>query len=568
MNYIKLKQKMVSRTLLFILSVIALFVVVSCSEDLLDKKPLNDISDVDIFNNDDLLENYVNGNYRAFSYFKFGAFHKDGVSDDAQNRDLAGYNRGEGTPDSDGGVGQGAWFNNYPAIRDTNIFFNRIENSTASPDVVKRLTGEMRFIRAWLYFDLMSLYGDVPLLTNLFELGQESFDTERTPYDEIVVWLVSELDLAISELLKEDTGGSFNGRATRGAAAALKSRVLLYAASSLHNSSNDMSKWEAARDAAKAVIDLGDYSIDDDYLSLYDVDISEEVIFARSFTEENKVEPWSSWNSSIDNYFLPRGYFGGTSTHFSTLQAIVDAYEYADGTAFDPENRPADPFANRDPRLDMTVIHHGSVIEGQTIEYHVDAADPTNQALAGPASFSAGGSNGNYDVLKQTDPTIDSGFGGGAASNPSHLKPWIFFRLAEAYLNYAEALIELGDDAGARTAIQVVRNRQGVNMPAFTESGTTLKERYRNERRVELAFENHRWYDIIRWKIAPEVLNKPAVGVTVWRDNTTNPPTDTYTYDDRVIDNLRTWDDKMYFLAIPRSEIEASPSLGQNPGYN
>ena len=539
-------------------------VLMSCSSDFLDQKPLGDISDVDVFNNDELLEAYVNGNYRAFKFFQFGAFHKDGISDDAVNNVMVAYNRGLITPDfygDEGGVLQDAWNHNYKSIRNTNIFFDRIGDSKASPELVKRLTGEMRFIRAWCYFDLISLFGPVPFKIELFELGQESFDTPRTSYNEIIAFIKEEMDKAVNELPAEDTGVSFNGRATRGAAAALRSRALLYAASPLNNPSNDRSKWEAARDAAKAAIDLGDYSIDPDYSNLFNKDISQEVMFARSFTQENPVlSGWlAAWNTGIDRYYLPTGYFGAVDTNFfKPLQSIVDAYETLDGSPVDPQN----PWVNRDPRLDMTIIHHGSIIAGKTIEYHIDENEPTITGLAGPASALRGGTQSNYNVLKQTEPEIIATFG----SIP-HEKPWVFFRLAEMYLNYAEALIELGDDAGARAAIQVVRNRANVNMPAFTESGEALKTRYRNERRIELAFENHRWYDIIRWKIAPTVLVKPAMGVKVLRNTTTLPPSITYDYDSNVIDNLRIWDDKLYYLPIPRSEVEASPSLTQNPGY-
>ncbi len=539
-------------------------VLMSCSNDFLDQKPLGDISDIDVFNNDQLLESYVNGNYRAFKFFQFGAFHKDGISDDAVNNAFVAYNRGLITPDfygEEGGVLQDAWNHNYKSIRNTNIFFDRIEDSNASPELVKRLTGEMRFIRAWCYFDLINLFGDVPFKTSLFELGQESFDTPRTSYDEIVAFIKAEMDKAVLELPQENTGGTFNGRATRGAAAALRSRALLYAASELHNPSNNISKWEAARDAAKAAIDLGDYNIDPNYSNLFNKNISNEVMFARSFTQENPVlDGWlAAWNTGIDRYYLPSGYFGAVDTNFfKPLQSLVDAYETLDGSPVDPQN----PWVNRDPRLDMTIIHHGSVVAGNTIEYHVDKNDPSNSALAGPASALRGGTQSNYNVLKQTDPNLIATFG----AEP-HENPWVFFRLAEMYLNYAEALIELGDDAGAKAAIQVVRSRANVSMPAFTESGNDLKTRYRNERRVELAFENHRWYDIIRWKIAPTVLALPAKGVRVLKDNTTNPATITYDYDDNIVDGLRVWDDKLYYLPIPRSEVEASPSITQNPGY-
>ena len=535
----------------------------ACSDDILNQKPLSDISETDIFNNADLLEDFVNGRYKAFKYFQFGAFHKDGISDDAVNNSFVSYNRGEVTPDNDAGVGQGSWNDNYANIRDINFFFAKISDSKLTPEILDRLAGEMQFIRAWLYFDLISLYGDVPLITDVIELGAESYDTPRTPYDEVVNFIVSELDDAIIKLPAEDTGGTFNGRATRGAAAALKSRVLLYAASPLHNPNNDLDKWRAARDAAEAVIDLNDYSLDSDYSNLFNVNISPEVIFARSFTRENPVlTGWlAAWNTGIDRYYLPTGYYNVDTGFFKPLQALVDAYETIDGSPVDPQN----PWNNRDPRLDMSIIHHGSIIPVQgtptTIEYHVDISDPGNADLAGLASALRGGTQSNYNVVKQTIPELEATFG----AEP-HETPWVFFRLGEMYLNYAEASIELGEDANARSAINIVRSRANVNMPPVSESGDALRQRYRNERRVELAFENHRWYDIIRWKIAPTVLATPAMGVKVWRDNSTIPPTDTYTYDN-VIDNLRIWDDKMYFLPIPRGEVEASPSLGQNPGY-
>ena len=421
----------------------------------------------------------------------------------------------------------------------------------------------MRFLRAWAYFKLISFYGDVPLIKDVIELGAESFDRSRTPYDEIVSFIVEELDAAIPSLPQESFDES-TGKATRGAAMALKSRVLLYAASTLHNPSNDLSRWQAASDAAEAAMNLSEYSIDPDYSNLYNETRSTEVMYGRGYTFENPANfiAWAGWNFVIDRYYLPTGYgWNVDNGFFRPLQSLVDAYETIDGSPVDP----ADPWANRDPRLDMTIIHHNSTINvrgtSTTIEYHVDQADPNNALLAGPAASLNGGSPSNYNIIKQTDPSKELGL-----SNPDHFKPWIYFRKAEMYLNYAEAQIELGNDDNARNAINVVRSRANVNMPGFSESGDALRQRYRNERRVELAFENHRWYDIIRWDIGSQALNQPALGANVWRDNTTNPPTDSYTYD-KVLDNLRTWDDSMRYLPIPRSEIEASPSLTQNPGY-
>ncbi|WP_420321289.1 RagB/SusD family nutrient uptake outer membrane protein [Flagellimonas sp.] len=551
--------------------ILGLMVLSSCSEDILDQQPLSDISDENVFNDDVLLEAYVNDVYNVLRFYQFGAFFTDGSTDDAVNLDPDGsnftrYNRGETTADNGEGFTRNAWRENYLQIRKANLYFSRIENSTASPEVVDRLTAEMRFLRAWAYFDLISFYGGVPLITEVIELGSESFDTVRTPYEEVVDFIVNELDLAIPELPIE-AFNSDTGRATRGAAMGLKSRVLLYAASELHNPSGDVSKWQAAANAAKEVIDLPEYSIDPDYSNLYNTERSREVILARGYTQENPQFVLFGWFFNVDRYFLPPNYFGDVDTRFfAPLQSLVDAYETLDGSPVDPQ----DPYANRDPRLDMTLIHHNSELPvngtDTPIEYHLDQSDPSNSALAGPASVANGGTASHYNVLKQTD--ISKAPLNLFGATAEILTPWIYMRKSEFYLNYAEAQIELGNFGEARTAINNVRARANVGMPPVTESGDALRQRYRNERRVELAFENHRWYDIVRWQIGEDVLAQPALGVTITRDSSVNPPVDTFSYGDRVIDDLRIWDPKMSFLPIPRSEIEASPSLTQNPGYN
>ncbi|WP_299553809.1 RagB/SusD family nutrient uptake outer membrane protein [Seonamhaeicola sp.] len=562
------KEKVGVKTIVMSIVVFTSVIMSSCSEDILNKQPLADISDGDIFNDDALLDAYVLGNYRAFRFFQFGAFFPEVGTDNAMHVAGGGglqlYARNQHTADNSEDFTQNAWRENYSNIRRANIYFDRIANTMASPDLVQKLTAEMRFIRAWCYFDLISFYGDIPLITDLVDLGA-AFDRTRTPYDEVSAFIVSELDAAIPDLPTEAFDGN-TGRATRGAAMALKSRVLLYAASALHNPTNDLTKWQAASDAAEAAMDLPEYSIDPDYSNIYNEVRSQEVMFARGYTNENRAANtdlpgvWT-WNFVIDRYYLPANYFVSDPRFTMAIQNLVDAYETQDGSPVDPQ----DPWTNRDPRLDMTIIHHNSVInkEGSpiTIEYHYDQADPSNAALAGLGSNLNGGTVTHYNIIKQTDTSKPLGL-----ENPDHHAPWVYFRKAEMYLNYAEAQIELGNEANARMAINKVRSRTNVDMPDVTDSGVALKQRYRNERRVEFAFENLRWYDITRWKIGDQVI-KPAIGLTILRDNTTNPPTETYQYD-RVVDEFRTWDDRMYYMPIPRAELEASPSLlPQNPGY-
>ncbi|MEX0314958.1 MAG: RagB/SusD family nutrient uptake outer membrane protein [Allomuricauda sp.] len=570
MKHIKFKKK-VKIALTTVGMLLLAFVpisITSCSDEILNKQPIGDIAGDDIFNDEGLLEAYVLGSYRAFRFFQFGAFFTEGSTDNAVNVDGGAWithNRGETTADNGEEWTRNAWRENYTQIRRINLYFDRIDGSSVSPELTEKLTAEMRFIRAWCYFDLIGFYGGVPLVTELFELGQESFDGTRASYDEVSAFIVNELDLAIPNLPEEAFDGQ-TGRATRGAAMALKSRALLYAASPLNNPSNDMVKWQAASDAAEAAMNLSEYGIDPDYSNLYNETRSMEVMFGRGYTFENPANfvdsfGWN-WNFIIDRYYLPRGYFASDPRFIMPIQDLVDAYETLDGSPVDPQ----DPWTNRDPRLDMTIIHHNSLVTSPdgpvTIEYHQDAADPNNADLSGLASAIRGGTQSQYNILKQTQPEEPLGL-----QNPNHLKPWIYFRLAEMYLNYAEAQIALGNEDNARNAINTVRARANVNMPPLTDSGSDLVQRYRNERRIEFAFENLRWYDITRWQIGSETLTDTAYGITVLRDNSVSPSTDMYIYNDRIIDGLRTWNDNMALFPIPRTEIEASQNLEQNPGY-
>lgn len=543
----------------------------SCREDSLDIKPQSDISETDIFSNADLLKYYVNGRYYSFSYFDFGHQSTDPMSDDMNSSSFAealAYTNGLTTSTSN--IPQGRWAVDYGNIRDINFFFSKIEESTVNPETKKVLTGEMRFIRAWIYSDLANLYGDVILVTDLPQLGQANYDKAKSPYQEVVDFIVSELDKAVDEL----PNTSFNGRASKGAALALKARTLLYAASPLHNNgSYNMEKLTKAKEAAQAVINLGSYTLEQNFSNIYSTPTySKEIIFARTFNKEHI--PFNLFGvTSGDRYYLPFAYQDVDLGYAQPLQSLVDAFEMNNGlpitnpaSGYDPQN----PYVNRDPRLSKSIIHQGSILPALPgVTDNVDNKDGTitiryDKDKAGIAAKDGNSYtpllNSSYNILKRSNP------GKPLRGIRDAYVPWIHFRLAEMYLIVAEAEAEAGNSSASVNALNVVRKRAGMpNLPML--SGSALRERYRNERRVEFAFENLRWYDITRWMIAPQVMSQTAYGVEIVRDNSVSPAKDEYRYNTRILDNKRKWLNKMYFMPIPFTELQNNKLLTPTPGY-
>lgn len=533
----------------------------SCSDDILDKKPLDGYSEVDVFVDQALLTNFVNGTYRALRHpFDDENSLTDGLTDNAYNQHgsaegtIKVYTSGELSEDGGEGVTRQLWSFAYTNIRRVNLFFEKTANSSIDEAALTELEGEMQFIRAFLYFDLLRWYGGVPVITNTFSIDDESFEVSRNTADEVVNFIVSECDEAIEKLPSmTDTPA---GRASKEAAMALKARTLLYAASPLFNAANNQDKWMAARDANKAVMDLTSVSLvgsASSYGDMFSGDNDDEVIFARYFTQTNN----QGWG--INLWLLPNSNGGWANT--TPTQDLVDNYELASGdlpsdpgSGYDDQN----PYVDRDPRFYESILYNGAPFKSGTYDYYLDKNYPDSTALAGKDSRNSTSSPHNasktgYNFRKwiQEDQGEFSGNTG----------PFIFFRVAEFYLNYAEAQIALGEEDEARTAINAVRNR--VGMPDITETGAELLERYRRERRIELVLEDHRFFDIRRWEMGPEALGKPAMGVDVYKDGNTFE----YHYN-MVADNNRKWDDKLYFLPIPSAEIERSNnSLTQNPGY-
>ena len=556
-------------TIKYMMAALLSVYLTACS-DFLNVQPLDSFSNESIFTDPILTETYVNARYleirvgistNDYSYARGQGLRF--ICDEAYHNfgDQSAYlfNRGEITPDQSGGL-HNTWSDYYVAIKNCNIFFANIEKLKTDPKIIDRLKGEITFLRAFFYADLVSRFGGVPIITHVFGLDEDMM-VPRNSYEECVSFIVSELDNAAS-LLPAVHENSNYGRATKGAALALKARILLRAASPYWNTSNDRGKWQAAADAAKAVIDLTDngspvYALDADYKGLFINSRSREIIFMRMFNQQ--------MGTNFDKINTPNGYTGWSQT--CILQDMVDAYEMADGTmpTEEAEYAPGNtPWQNREPRFYASIVCDGQQFRGREIEFFISASG--NRANSGIDSEQSSIENWNaskshYTMRKFMNESLTD------MATAISTQPWIYIRLAEMYLNYAEAMFELGDENTALLYINRIRERaRGDNpnvLPDIRVSGEALREKIRHERRIELAFEDHRYFDVRRWKIADITENKPARKITIVRDDVTHEKT----YTIEVLQERRFLP-QHYLMPIPRSEIQRAPQIEQNTGYN
>ena len=514
---------------------VAILALNSC--DVLDMKPLDKVSDADVWEDSALIELYVNASYNSINH-EFSQHMLSDASDETYCiHNWANFwviQKGEMTSDNVTGISEkiNYWKSAYSNIRTINVFFDRIDDAPVETDLKNRMKGEMKFIRAWIYANLIWRYGDVPL--------SDCVDFITKELDDAMTWLPAK---SSSETL---------GRATGDACKALKARVLLYAASEQNNPSHSKEKWEAAAEATKAVLDAG-YSLGNDYQSVF-LEDNDEIIFARYFTQANSTD-----------FMLFNGRNGSNGwTGENPTQNLVNAYEMTNGelpylneelplkinpaSGYDESN----PYAGRDPRLDASILHDGSMWAGRETEtWHGGLDSPESSIGSWNASKTA------YAFKKFMVESIPPS---GSSVKPEN--PWIFFRLAEFYLNYAEIMYELGNEEQAREYVNKVRARQSVNMPPVTASGEKLRDKIRNERRVELAFEGHRFFDVRRWCIADETENRDLLAMNIQKQ-----ADGTKTYEVTML-LKRSFLEQHKLVPIPRTEIDKSEgSLVQNPGY-
>lgn len=528
----------------------------SCKKDFLEKKPLDSYSDADVWKDLNLVQAYVNSRYTILPFMEapgvIKSYFMSGACDEGNSKHSYGNERaletGQMGPDN---TVYDFWANNYQEIRNCNIFLSKIDEVPAkgasNEAKKKRMTGEIYFLRAYGYFDLARHYGGVPLISKVYGLSDTTFKVARNTFEECVTFILNDIARAVELLPASYVDDEENtGRATSVAARALKSRLLLYAASQLHNVNNDQAKWQAASTAAKEAIDFAEgngYGLfqGPDYKNIFIQKNNTEVLMAYNFS---KVP-----GGGIDIVCQPNSY-GGWSV-YTPSQSLVDAFEMnngkpiTDGTSgYDPAN----PYINRDPRFYADVLYNGAIFKGSAVEVFTGGKDSPQ----GPQGWNA--TETGYHWRKYMSETIDMNKEG---SNQN----LIIFRLGELYLNYAECEQALGHDGVARDYVNAIRSRASVNMPAITESSTALRDRIRQERRIELCFESHRIYDVRRWKIASVTENMPLMGVTVTKTG------NTFTYQPKVVRN-RIFREEYYLWPISRAEINKNPLLVNNPGYN
>ncbi|THU33458.1 RagB/SusD family nutrient uptake outer membrane protein [Niastella caeni] len=442
------------------------------------------------------------------------------------------------------------WAKSYQNIRKANIFLQHIDElpvNDARQEAGKvRMKGEAFFLRAFFYEELYKRYGGVPLLDAPLSIDDD-LQLPRNSEEEVVAFIVKDCDSAAA-LLPATHSSENLGRATKGAALLLKSRTLLYAASLLHNPDNNIEKWQQASSAAKAVMDLNVYRLDDNYKTLFHTRTSPEVIFQSTVNQVWKV---------VDNDWVrhtePPSQGGGWG-NLQPLQNLVDEYEMKNGKYItDPTSgyNAANPYADRDPRFHQSIIYNGRKWGTATINTYVGSGvDGLNYNTAATKT--------GYYVAKLLDEnaTLITSYKPG-----SHY--WVFMRYAEALLNYAEAQNEAlsAPDQSVYDAVNQIRGRKNVAMPPLPVGLTKeeMRQRIRHERRIELAFETHRFWDLRRWRIGTQE-GTSAYGMRITKSGSN------FTYQKFLLEN-RVYRPAFDLFPIPQTEREKDPALTQNPEY-
>ncbi|RCH55401.1 RagB/SusD family nutrient uptake outer membrane protein [Mucilaginibacter hurinus] len=471
-----------------------------------------------------------------------------------------------------------AFSNYYVPIRKATEFItsiDRVPMNARLNDGTNRLVrnawkAEARFLRAISYFELVKRYGGMPLLGDkVFELGDE-VEFPRNSFDECIKYIVTECDTAIMHLRKDPVVNADYGRVTQGAAMALKARVLLYAASTLFNGGNidpanpltgytnfDKERWKLAADASKAIIDLKVFSLEPMLNKLF-LDRNNEIILAHIGQSSKSLE---IANGPVG---VGKGVGQGRT---SPTQELVEAFPMINGLPItDPASNydEANPYGpgidssqRRDPRLDMTVLHNGS-------RWLKASLETFNGGLSKPGGSGQQTKTGHYlrKFLGNFEESTEY------ATNQVHA--FVIFRYGEVLLNYAEALNEYeGPVREVYLALIELRKRAGI-LPGKGAYGIKtdmtqdeMRKFIYNERRIEMAFEEHRYWDIRRWKIAEEVYNKPLQGYIIRRD----PYTGAFSYSIEPVLTTTFSVPKMYLYPIPYNELVRNRNMKQNPGW-
>jgi hypothetical protein len=622
----------------YIIAIGVLLLMSTSCKDILDKQSVDSFDQGVVFSDINVVKSYL-----GKCYDRMGGNTDNGVLgmredllSSATDQTLcihrpANYGNLKGTlsPDNLGYFGNTGyagflmWNNLYADIQNVNNILANIDNvktTNAADDALKaRLKGEAYFIRAFLYTNLMMNYGGVVLLKDPNKLGQDFLTITRSSLAETKDFILADIASAIATLPATVIE---QGRATRGAAAALKSRLLTFCASSLVNGGYEAANplvsfpagsrtalLQAARDASKAVMDgtYGTYSLvgstADPVLPLSAAQVKAYADnFSSIFTQKGKWNSETIWGiqypltgGNINNaniWMGPCGYHNWGNN--DPTEPAVREFEMADGTAFkwdfyNPGNDllrtataaqiAADPLRNpyngREARFYSTVLYHGAPWQARPAD--AVGFDPNNVVQTGHVYKTDGsvksygvdtrqgaienwnGTKNGYYLKKFLDPATVGQFFRGTHT-------WVELRYAEVLLNYAEACIELGgtDLPLGIDALNLVRNRAGLPDRDRTANLTTARTWVRHERYIEFFAEGHQWYDMRRWQTAPSII-KDVFEMKIKQFENGDWE---WKVDLAAKPDARSWtSDRFYWLPLSRDEMNKAPQLQQNPGY-
>jgi hypothetical protein len=624
----------------------AVLTAAACKDGFLDRTPLDKLTEDAVFNSVGLAEAHVNSMYSVLpdflqegnigcisdeGYFRYGGTSTRYIAMGSMDPDNIVYMEEGGAAHNTRTTVLNIWNRAYKYIRDMNYFISRVEAGTEidkDPEERDRLLGEVYFLRAWIYTNMVERYAGVPMIKYTFGLD-DKFGIQRNDYDYCVDEILADLDKADNLLPLKSRAG----RANKVISKALRSRLTLLAASPLFNDPQNpeggifrgkysQDKWTRAFDASKEAVEIAEangYKLANTYDQIWkDVECPENI--------------WCKFLSPL-GYTVHKGQLLYPPEHYSgwssmePTQAMVSEYTmkngkmwFEEGSGYDPSH----PFANRDPRFYKTVAapfypfsytNTDGDLKTVNLELYLlyekktrDDFDKTKGATKmldyskKPLDLGEYPSTTFYKLHKWHDPAVPIS----EKETASVLYPWI--RLAEIYLNYAEAAYMVGEEGICRDYINKIRDRKDVMMPHIEDSGTNLWDRLVNERRIELAFEAFRYFDVRRWKVADFYENVDLYGLfvmvldgakkdTVYRMPRIYDPaselnnmvyySEGQTYDYTWLGQTYTIDygdcakgvmpaKKMfpangsnYLMPIPRPEITKSEgSIIQNPGYN
>lgn len=524
-------------------------IFVSCD---LDRNPLDKFAENDFWTSEDNAELALTGVYKGNILFNSpeytptdwwsygGLIFMEFPTDNAYDRRGTNSNfhkMSDGTLLSNNAYTKAYWENSYAKIARCNRFLEGIGN-LSDPAVVARFTAEARFIRAAQYFYLSQFFQDVPLVTKVLT-KDEANTVKKNTKAEITDFIIKEFTEAAADLPRfKDLKGSETGRASKQASLAFLGRTLLAA-----------KKYSEAAAAYKEIIDLGDNAIDPDYASLFlpSNENSSENIFSMQYLQD------LAGNAMPQHAFPVKD--GGWCL-INVAAGLFEAYQFKDGTPFSydsPLYNPDNLGENRDPRLDYTIYYNGSTFKGAVYDCHPDSQSP-DKVMGGQTTQTG------FMMRKYFDETFSGDLNSYGGNIP-------VIRYAEVLLSYLEAKLEAGEgitQALLDETINKVRGRASVQMPAITEvNAGKLRPILRNERRVELAMEGIRYWDLLRWGIAHEVLNGDIYGAPFPGSQrvSVKPGGEPDKYGRWWVNSRAFRQEQDYKWPIPQSEQDINPNL-------